>query len=61
MVERLVDIARQAGDEILKFYKKDFQIESKDNNTPLTEADLASHNVIFEGLQSLAPNIPIIS
>jgi hypothetical protein len=33
----------------------------KDDRTPLTEADLASHRVIIDGLQDIAPAVPVVS
>ena len=42
-------------------YETDFEIETKKDESPLTQADLASHHVIVAGLQSLTPHIPIIS
>ena len=57
----LMDIVRRAGEEILRVYNSDFAVETKQDASPLTQADLAAHAVIAEGLQRLAPDIPIIS
>ena len=57
----LMDIVRRAGEEILQVYNSDFAVETKQDESPLTQADLAAHAVIAEGLQRLAPDIPIIS
>ena len=35
-------IARQAGNAIMAIYQRDFDIEAKQDNSPLTEADLAA-------------------
>jgi 3'(2'), 5'-bisphosphate nucleotidase len=48
-----------AGEEILKIYNKDFKIDYKDDKSPLTEADLASNEIIVNKLKET--NIPIIS
>lgn len=56
-----VDIARDAGKAILAIYDTDFSIEEKDDKSPLTEADLASHNLIIKRLSELTPGIPILS
>ena len=48
-----------AGEEILKIYQKDFNIEFKDDKSPLTEADLASNKIIINKLKEV--EIPIIS
>ncbi len=43
----------QAGDAILDVYDSDFEVEHKDDNSPLTLADKRSHEVIFEHLKPL--------
>jgi 3'(2'), 5'-bisphosphate nucleotidase len=56
------DIARRAAQEILKVYNSDdFGIADKQDNSPLTKADLAAHTTICEGLSRLTPDIPILS
>ena len=52
-------IALDAGNTIMEIYKRDFSIEYKDDNSPLTEADLASNDVIMQGLEKYG--IPIMS
>jgi 3'(2'), 5'-bisphosphate nucleotidase len=54
-------LAREAGDAIMRVYAGDFAVEHKDDNSPLTAADLAAHRVIVAGLQALAPQIPVLS
>ena len=61
LIESVVAIAHQAGDEILKVYATDFDVQAKDDDSPLTQADMASHRVIDAGLRALTPDIPIIS
>ena len=59
---KVVSIAREAGDAILEVYNgPDFGIELKDDNSPLTKADKAAHEIIQEGLQKINPEIPILS
>ena len=60
-VKDIENIAYTAGDIIMKIYKKDFQIEYKDDQSPLTEADTKSNEIICEALEKLYPNIPILS
>lgn len=55
------DIAHQAALKILAVYDTDFAIEHKDDRSPLTEADMAAHQTIVNGLKSLTPDIPILS
>lgn len=58
----LLETARVAGDAILEVYgREDFQVETKDDNSPLTEADRRSNTVIVTALEKHFPDIPIIS
>ncbi len=34
-------IAKEAGDAIMEIYRRDFTVEYKEDQSPLTEADLA--------------------
>lgn len=61
LIDELVKISIKAGNKILKFYKYDIQVEKKDDDSPLTKADLASHHVIVDALKRLTPDTPIIS
>ena len=54
-------IARTAGREILKIYDSDFAVERKQDDSPLTAADLAAHRAIVAGLHVLTPRIPVLS
>jgi 3'(2'), 5'-bisphosphate nucleotidase len=60
-LEKIVNIAKEAGDAIMKIYKKDFRVEYKDDNSPLTQADIKSNKIICSSLEKLYPNIPIMS
>ena len=54
-------IARTAGHAILEIYHSDFAVERKQDNSPLTAADLAAHRAIVDGLHVLTPQIPVLS
>jgi 3'(2'), 5'-bisphosphate nucleotidase len=54
-------IARRAAEAILAVYAQDFEVVCKDDDSPVTAADLAAQHVIEEGLHALAPGIPVIS
>jgi 3'(2'), 5'-bisphosphate nucleotidase len=58
---RLVGIARQAGEAIIEIYRRDFDVSLKDDRSPLTQADLASHRVIRDALAALEPRLPLLS
>jgi len=56
------NISEQAGQAILDIYHQgDFKVESKSDQSPLTQADLASHHIIIEALKKLTSEIPILS
>ncbi len=57
----VIAIARDAGRAIMAIYERDFSVAHKDDKTPLTEADLAAHHTIGEGLARLTPAIPVLS
>jgi 3'(2'), 5'-bisphosphate nucleotidase len=61
-MEGLITLAKEAGAAILEVYEKeDFGIEIKADESPLTKADLAAHEIIVAGLNKLAPDIPVLS
>lgn len=60
-LEKLIQLAEEAGKEILKFYDDTIEVSYKGDDSPFTKADLAAHNVIVKGLKELTPTIPIIS
>jgi len=60
-LEDIVFIAKDAGEAIMQIYNRDFNIEYKDDKSPLTEADLKANDIICSNLTRLYPNIPIMS
>lgn len=61
MINKVIDIAKEAAKEIMKIYDSDdFSIKFKDDDSPVTAADLISHSIILEGLK-LINNYPIVS
>ena len=54
-------IAVDAGKEILKIYNKPFTSKMKKDKSPVTKADLVANDLICKRLQSINPNIQIIS
>ncbi len=59
--EAVIEVAREAAADILAVYQGAFEVEHKDDRSPLTAADLASHQRIVVGLQALTPDIPVLS
>lgn len=61
LLDESCEIARRAGARILEVYETDFSVQSKDDDSPLTAADLASHRCIKQGLAALTPALPLLS
>ena len=60
-LHKVIAVAKQAGEAIMRIYAKDFSVEVKDDQSPLTEADLAAHHLICGELSKQYPDIPILS
>lgn len=50
-----------AGREVVTIYRRDFEIETKADDSPLTEADMASHHALVDLLKLQTPGIPVLS
>lgn len=61
LLSAVAELAQRAGTEILEVYAQDFEVISKTDQSPLTEADLRAHRVIVQGLQALDASIPVLS
>ena len=64
LLDSIINISKDAGNSILEIYNHDTMskdVSYKDDNSPLTLADKASHNTICESLKQLTPDIPILS
>ncbi len=59
ILKDVINIVKKAGKEILKIYKKDYQIYKKKDGSSVTEADLISEKIILSGLKKY--NYPILS
>jgi 3'(2'), 5'-bisphosphate nucleotidase len=57
----IAEIAVEAGNAILDIYEQDFEVVQKEDSSPLTQADLASHRIICAALAGLTPDIPVLS
>ena len=57
----LKPIALSAGRAIMRIYDAGFTVERKEDDSPLTQADLESQRIILEGLARLTPDIPVLS
>lgn len=60
LLETAIDAAIDAGKRIIEIYETDdFGVDFKSDNTPLTRADIASHEIIMKYLKET--NIPVLS
>ena len=57
----LLAATKRAGEVILEVYARDFEVEYKGDDSPLTEADKAGNAVLMEFLRGSYAEIPIIS
>ncbi|MFY9141756.1 3'(2'),5'-bisphosphate nucleotidase CysQ [Sulfuricurvum sp.] len=60
-INDIISIAQKAGDAIMEVYAKDFDVEYKDDKSPITEADKIANGIIENGLLALSIQFPILS
>ena len=60
-LEACREICHEAGEAVMEIYQSDFAVQHKDDKSPLTEADLRSHEIIAKRLAALTPEIPLLS
>ncbi|MEP4913749.1 MAG: inositol monophosphatase family protein, partial [Alphaproteobacteria bacterium] len=61
LLEQMADIAKRAGAQILTVYKTDFEVETKGDNSPVTQADQLAEALITQAIQSeVSADIPIV-
>jgi 3'(2'), 5'-bisphosphate nucleotidase len=60
-IQDIVTIAKEAGNAIMQVYKQDFEVEYKQDSSPLTLADKKANDIIEDGLNQLSVNFPILS
>lgn len=58
----LIETGHKAGEIVMDFYRnKSFEVEIKEDNTPVTTADKEASRFIVESLLKIDPTIPVIS
>jgi 3'(2'), 5'-bisphosphate nucleotidase len=58
----VIAVARKASDAIMDIYeRRAYQVKSKADHSPVTEADLLAHDIILAGLAIIDPTIPVLS
>jgi 3'(2'), 5'-bisphosphate nucleotidase len=61
MLPKIIETAKDAGKKILEIYESgNFETSFKDDDSPLTKADLASNEIIADGLKHIS-NYPLVS
>ena len=61
LITGITPLARDAGAEIMTYYKGDFDVRTKSDASPVTIADEAAEAIIIAGLSHLTPDIPVIA
>ncbi len=64
--KRIVEVMRalslEAGDKIMEIYRRDdFEVRTKDDDSPVTEADEAADALISAGLRAAFPDIALVT
>src|SRR5689334_22563545 len=54
-------LAEKAGERAMRFYKEVGAVTLKQDASPLTDADRASHELLVEFLPQLIPGVPVVS
>jgi 3'(2'), 5'-bisphosphate nucleotidase len=61
LADALMPVVARAGAAIMQVYAAAFTVQHKEDDSPLTVADLESQRIIIEGLMRLTPEVPILS
>lgn len=61
LIDSVIKVAEEAGRAILGVYDGPIKVTVKEDESPLTQADQAAHNVIEYALEHLTPEWPVVS
>jgi 3'(2'), 5'-bisphosphate nucleotidase len=61
LLEDIAVAAREAGEAILEIVHRGFDVEHKQDSSPVTEADRAAELIILAALARAAPGVPVIA
>src|SRR5277367_3146796 len=61
LIALAADLAEQAGRAIMAIRARGFDVERKEDRSPVTEADRAAEALIVAGLRAALPDIPVIA
>ncbi len=61
LLEDIAVASREAGEAILELVRRGFDIEHKEDLSPVTEADRAAELIILAALAKAAPGVPVVA
>ncbi len=61
LLDHLIELALEAGSKISELYNTDFGVETKADGSAVTQADKLAEAIILAGLETVAPEIPVIA
>src|SRR5690242_16741652 len=61
VLRQVCEAVREAGQKIMQFYRRGTDVTLKEDNSPLTAADQASHKFLLQALRDLTPRIDVVS
>jgi 3'(2'), 5'-bisphosphate nucleotidase len=61
VLDDMAEAAREAGEAIIDVVRRGFEVESKGDSSPVTEADRAAELIILAALARAAPGVPVIA
>src|SRR3954452_15152679 len=60
-MDEIAEAAKEAGEAILSIVRSGYEVESKHDASPVTEADRAAELIILGALARAAPGVPVIA
>lgn len=60
-IAEVISLCQRAGTAIMEVYRSDFDVSRKDDDSPLTQADMAAHRILCDGLPALMEALPVLS
>ncbi len=61
LAAKLLPVVQVAGRVEMEIYQQDFQVLTKKDDSPVTLADQAAERIILKGLETVAPDIPVVA
>lgn len=61
VILQMLQLAQNAGQEIMRIYASDFAVKTKEDASPVTRADAMAEKIILAGLAKHWPNVPVLA